>query len=215
MRAEPLKKRAVVFVDGQNLYYSVREAFGYTHPNYDVLALARAVCEKQGWDLKQIRFYTGIPQPSDNAFWNAFWAAKLLVMSRQGVVTFSRPLRYRNKIIRLPDGTEHSVLTGEEKGIDVRIAIDVIRMAHHREYDVALILSQDQDFSEVAKEIRAISLEQDRWIKIACAFPQSPTSINKRGIERTDCIVIDRATYDGCIDRRDYRPKREKGEDTP
>jgi len=46
MRAEPLKKRAVVFVDGQNLYYSVREAFGYTHPNYDVLALARAVCGK-------------------------------------------------------------------------------------------------------------------------------------------------------------------------
>jgi uncharacterized LabA/DUF88 family protein len=215
MRAEPLTKRTVVFVDGQNLYYSVREAFGYTYPNYDVLALARAVCEKQGWDLEQARFYTGIPQPSDNAFWNAFWAAKLLVMSRQGVVTFSRPLRYHNKIIRLPDGTEHSVLTGEEKGIDVRIAIDVIRMAHHREYDVALILSQDQDFSEVAKEIRAISLEQDRWIKIACAFPQSPTSINKRGIERTDCIVIDRTTYDGCIDRRDYRPKREKGEDTP
>jgi hypothetical protein len=37
---EPLEKRAVVFVDGQNLFYGVREAFGYTHPNYDVAALA-------------------------------------------------------------------------------------------------------------------------------------------------------------------------------
>lgn len=208
MRTEPADKRAVVFVDGQNLYFSVREAFGYTYPNYDVLALANAVCKKQGWGLKQTRFYTGIPQPSDNAFWNAFWAAKLLVMSRQGIVTFSRPLRYRNKVVRLPDGTEHAFLTGEEKGIDVRIAIDIIRMAHHREYDVAVIFSQDQDFSEVAKEIRAISVEQDRWIKIACAFPQSPTAMKTRGIERTDSVVIDRVTYDACIDRRDYRPKK-------
>jgi uncharacterized LabA/DUF88 family protein len=42
------------------------------------------------------------------------------------------------------------VLTGEEKGIDVRIALDVIAEAHRRAYDVALILSQDQDLSEVA-----------------------------------------------------------------
>jgi hypothetical protein len=48
---------------------------------------------------------------------------------------------------------------------------------------------------------------QNRWIKVASAFPSSPTSINRRGIERTDWIRIDRATYDACLDRRDYRPK--------
>jgi hypothetical protein len=110
--------------------------------------------------------------------------------------------------VRLPDGAEHIYLSGEEKGIDVRIAIDLIRMAHHGDYDVAVVLSQDQDLSEVASEIRAISREQDRWIKIASAFPVSPTSRNVRGIEKTDWIPIDRATYDACIDRRDYRPKK-------
>jgi hypothetical protein len=129
------------------------------------------------------------------------------MLGRQGVHTFSRPLRYRNRIVKLPDGTEHTFLAGEEKGIDVRIALDIIRMAHHEEYDVSLIFSQDQDLSEVAKEIRTIAQEQGRWIKIACAFPLSPTTRNKRGIDKTDWILIDRATYDACLDRRDYRIK--------
>jgi uncharacterized LabA/DUF88 family protein len=43
-------------------------------------------------------------------------------------------------------------LTAEEKGIDVRIAIDVIRLAHRNAYDVALLFSQDQDLSELCVE---------------------------------------------------------------
>jgi hypothetical protein len=126
-------------------------------------------------------------------------------MGRQGVHIFSRPLRYRNRMVTLPDGTQHTFLAGEEKGIDVRIAVDVIRLAHRRSYDVALILSQDQDLSEVAEEIRVIAKEQGRWIKIASAFPFSPTSRNPRGINKTDWIRVDRPTYDACLDRRDYR----------
>jgi hypothetical protein len=110
--------------------------------------------------------------------------------------------------VRLPDGTEHTYLAGEEKGIDVRIAIDVIRMAHGGQYDVALIFSQDQDLSEVAAEIRTIASEQQRWIKVACAFPLSPTTRNRRGINAADWLAIDRATYDACLDRRDYRPSQ-------
>jgi uncharacterized LabA/DUF88 family protein len=79
--------------------------------------------------------------------------AKLRVMSWQKIHIYSRPLRYRNRIVKLPDGTEHTFLAGEEKGIDVRMAIDIIRMAHRKEFDVALIFSQDQDLSEVAAEL--------------------------------------------------------------
>jgi uncharacterized LabA/DUF88 family protein len=210
MPFEPATKRTIAFLDGQNLYHSVRESFGYTYPNYDVLALSRTICQKKNWELIQARFYTGVPDKSDDPLWSEFWSHKLAMLGRQGVHTFSRSLRYRNRIIKLPDGTEHTFLAGEEKGIDVRIALDIIRMAHHEEYDVALIFSQDQDMSEVAKEIRTIAQEQGRWIKIACAFPLSPTTRNKRGIDKTDWILIDRATYDACLDRRDYRIKTEK-----
>ena len=205
MSSEPQVKRAVVFVDGQNLFHAAREAFGYTYPSYDVSALAKRVCIEQGWKLDQVRFYTGIPDAGDNPVWNRFWTRKLAVMGRQGVVVFSRPLRYRNRRVVLPDGTKYSVLTGEEKGVDVRITLDVIALAHRREYDVALVMSQDQDFSEVAEEIRVIAREQRRWIKIASAFPQSPVSRNRRGINKTDWIRIDRRLYDQCLDGRDYR----------
>ena len=194
-----------MFVDGQNLFHAARAAFDRTYPDYDVHALGRAICASNGWAPSEIRFYTGLPEPSDNARWYRFWMANLAAMGRQGVYVVSRPLRYRNQTVRLPDGTEHTVLVGEEKGIDVRIALDVIRLAHRREYDVAVVLSQDQDLAEVAEEIRVIAREQDRWIKIVSAFPWSPTSRNRRGIDKTDWIRIDRALYDACLDRRDYR----------
>lgn len=208
MASEPAVKRTVAFVDGQNLFYAAKIAFGYSFPNYDIRALVAAICQNQGWQLAGVRFYTGIPDASDNAFWNHFWTAKLAQMGRDNVTIFSRPLRYRNQTIRLPDGKTHTFLVGSEKGTDVRLAIDIIRLAHGGDFDVALVLSQDQDLSEVADEIRVIAKEQNRWIRIASAFPSSPASKNTKGIYRTDWIKIDRPTYDSCIDPRDYRPKK-------
>ena len=209
MPLEPAAKRAVVFIDGQNLYHAAKEAFGYSYPNYDAHAIASTTCSAQGWALKEVRFYTGVPDRSDNLHWHHFWSAKLLAMSRQGVTIYSRALRYRNKTIWLPGGGTHTLLVAEEKGTDVRIALDVIRLAHRGEYDVALVFSQDQDLSEAADEVRVIAREQRRWIKIASAFPDSPTRNYRRGIDKTDWIKIGRADYDACIDPRSYvrKPK--------
>jgi len=125
-----------------------------------------------------------LPDPEQDAQWHQFWSRKLGVMGRQGVHVFARPLSYRNKAFRLPDGSTHTFLAAEEKGVDVRMALDIVRMAHRREYDVALILSQDQDLSEVAAEIRSIAREQGRWIKIASAFPFSPVPSTGAGLTR-------------------------------
>jgi len=207
MPVEPPVKRVVAFVDGQNLFHAAREAFGYSFPNYDPLKLAETVCTAQGWALARVRFYTGVPSAQDDPRWNHFWNAKLAVLGTRNVVTFSRPLRYQNTRIKLPDGREHTVLVGHEKGVDIRLALDVVRLALDGAFDVALLFSQDQDLSEVADEIRQICRRYDRWIKAASAFPTSPTYRNRRGVDGTDWIRIDRATYDACIDPADYRPK--------
>ncbi|MDO8723859.1 MAG: NYN domain-containing protein [Syntrophales bacterium] len=207
MPEEPVVKRTCVFIDGQNLYWAARHAFGYHYPNYDPLLLAQAVTQSRNLNLDTIHFYTGLPDIRDNDFWNKFWTAKLAVMGSRGIVTYSRHLKYRNQTIRMPDGTETTVLVGQEKGIDIRIALDVVRMARQNKLDVALIFSQDQDLSEVVDEVRHISIQQNRWIKVACAFPVSPTSVNKRGINGADWIPIDRKIYDSCLDKNDYRPK--------
>ncbi len=159
----------------------------------------------QGWKLVETRFYTGIPDVRDNAFWNRFWAAKLALMGARGVHTLSRPLRYASRLIVLPDGRTVTARVGQEKGIDIRIALEVCRLTRENICDVALMFSQDQDLSEVVEEVRLTQRQQDRWIKLASAFPVSPTSRSTRGINGTDWIRIDRATYDACLDPNDYR----------
>jgi len=207
---EPSTKRVTAFFDAQNLFYASKYAFGHKWPNYDPKALASGICLDRGWELKNIYFYTGVPSAQANHFWNHFWTAKLAVMGTRGIKTFSRGLKYRNQTVLLGDGTTTTVLVGQEKGIDVRLALDVVRLAREDQYDVGLILSQDQDLSEAADEVRSISVDQDRWIKIACAYPASPTYKNNRGINGTDWIKIERSLYDACIDPNDYRPKRKK-----
>lgn len=207
MAREPEQIRAITFFDGQNLFHCAKAAFGYLYPNYDPTALSKAICASKGWNCVQVRFYTGVPDAADNAFWNHFWVAKGAQMGREGVHVFTRPLRYRNKRVKLPDGSFHTFLDGDEKGIDVRIALDVIRLAHENAYDAAILFCRDQDLSEVAEEIRVIARERNRWIKIASAYPFSPAA-RHRGIDKTDWIKIERATYDACLDGRDYRPKR-------
>ena len=206
MPVEPENKRTFVFFDGQNLFYAAKEAFGYSYPNYDPKLLAENICTSKNWDITKIYFYTGVPSFVDNPFWNHFWTAKMAVMGTRGIQTFSRPLRYRNKTITLSDGTLAAVPVGQEKGIDARIALDIVRFALEGTYDVALIFSQDQDLSEAVKDVKKISCLQNRWIKCACAFPISPTVPKTRGINGTDWIRISKTIYDVCIDPGNYRP---------
>ena len=87
-----------------------------------------------------------------------------------------------------------------EKGIDLRIAIDVMTLAFRKVYDVALVFSQDQDLSEVARELRDIASKQNRWIKMASAYPVGSGTDNARGINGADWIRIDQGIYDSCLD---------------
>jgi uncharacterized LabA/DUF88 family protein len=192
----PPDPHAIAFFDGQNLYHCAKEAFGYEYPNYEVRKLAEAVCKARGWKLTQVRFYTGVPPKERNLWWHEYWAKKKLRMSRSSVEVYTRPLRYTPEL--LEDGNTRYI--PREKGIDVRIAIDVMTLAFKKAYDVALVFSQDQDLHEVAREIRDFALKQNRWIKMASAYPVGDGTANARGINDTDWIVIDKATYDACLD---------------
>src|SRR5262249_50063788 len=87
MAREPAEIRAITFFDGQNLFHCAKAAFG--HPNYDPVALSNAACVSKGWRCAQVRFYTGVPDAADNAFWNHFWVAKGAQMGRTCVPALS------------------------------------------------------------------------------------------------------------------------------
>ena len=194
--ASPAAPRAVAFIDGQNLFHSAREAFGYRYPNYDPGQLATEVCQLKGWNLTQTRFYTGVPSRNRDVKWHEFWKRKALRMNRAGVHVETRPLRYTREL--LEDGTYAHI--GREKGIDVRIAIDVMKLSNRKQFDVCLLFSQDQDLAELVPEIRDAARRQGRWIKLACAYPIGPSTRNRQGIRNTDWIRVERALYDRCLD---------------
>jgi hypothetical protein len=90
----------------------------------------------------------------------------------------------------------------------LRLALDIVRLARQGQYDVAVIFSQDQDLFEVVGEVREIAQSANRWIKLVCSFPVGERATSRTGIRGTDWIGIDEATYNSCIDPRDYRPRR-------
>jgi hypothetical protein len=186
------------------------ESFGYTYPNYDVQALAYRVCRNKGWVLAETRFYTGVPPIEEDPFWHHFWAAKLAQMSRTMIVVFRRPLRYAVVEVKIPGHAPQQAKKAREKGIDVRIALDMVRAARENRGNILLVFSQDQDLSEAVDEVKEISRSGRFHIRVASAFPYSPTSKSRRGIEKTDWIQIDKATYDACIDHADYRLPRDQ-----
>jgi hypothetical protein len=206
MGSESGVKYAMAFIDGQNLYQHAKAAFGHHHPNFDPVKLHAAVCASHGWAPNLVRFYTGIPGHIESPMWAAYWAKRVLMLKRAGVHVTTRPLRYRTKVAYNAQGVEETLRVAQEKGIDTRLVIDIVSTARTRQWDVAVIYSQDQDLAEVVDEVRAIGREQGRELMICCPFPDGPNATSRRGIDRCQWFKMDQAFYDACLDPTDYRP---------
>ena len=207
LAAEPAIKYAVAFFDGQKLCQHAMAAFGHYHPNYDPIKLHKAVCDANGWLPNAVRFYTGVPDAIHEPMWAPTWSNRILAMKRAGIITTTRPIRYRTSEVEVA-GVRETVVTPQEKGIDVRIALDIVSRAITGQFNVAVIYSQDQDLSEVVEEVRGISIRENRWLKVVSAFPSGPNASSKRGINGTEWYKIDEAAYNACLDPRDYRPRK-------
>ena len=205
MTEEP--KHAIAFFDGQNLYRHAKEAFGHNHPNYDLIKLFDAICQDKGLVNRGVRFYTGIPDARRDPFWHAYWANRFLAMRRAGIVVESRPLKYRQHSFGQADGSIMEKCIAQEKGIDLRLGLDVVRLAREGQLDVAVIFSQDQDLAEVVNEVNSIARDTGKRIEVVSAFPDGPNATFRRGLKGAQWYRMSQAFYDACLDRRDYRPK--------
>ncbi|MCP8938879.1 NYN domain-containing protein [Alsobacter sp. SYSU M60028] len=197
----------MAFFDVQNLFRHAKDAFGHHHPNFDPLKLHARVCELKGWRPTLVRYYTGIPSAVEDPKWHGYWSNRILALKRAGVHVTTRPLRYRHLPPSKAGDTPQNIKIAQEKGIDLRLALDLVALARKRNFDVAVIYSQDQDLAEVVEEILEIGKEQERRIVLASAFPAGPRATSGRGIDRTEWIKITQNEYDACLDPRDFRPR--------
>ena len=193
--------RTIVLIDGQNLYHLARRAWAsgpsspYAWPSYDVEKLARVLVSKTaGRTNEETRFYTGVPDPGAGPtafFWHGFWSNKIRYLRSRGIFVYR--------------GTVNA--GGQEKGVDVSLALDLVRATYNRRYEAAIIVSQDWDFGPAVRLAKEIARSQGRRLEFESCFPVGPGSVSRRGIPGTVWVPIDQATYDACRDPRDYRAR--------
>lgn len=199
--------RTYAFIDGMNLFNGAKRCFGYNHPNCDYAKLVNAVVNMEhGRQLERASLYVGVPKAVDDADKNGWWNRKLAATGRTGVHVERRNLKRRELTITLEGIVyfTHTVLRLQEKGIDLKLGLDLVRCAREKAYDVAILFSQDGDLVEAVEEVHRVAVEQNRWIQVECAYPYTPTG-DCRPINRTVTRQITRAIYDACIDPTDYR----------
>lgn len=194
--------RVRVFVDGQNLFNSAKTAFGHTTPNYDIINLSEAIADAHGCYLDGCNFYTGVPSPEVDERWFNFWTRKLADMSRSGVSTFSPPLRYLTVAETLPDGTTRAKLVGREKGVDLRLGLDIVKAALSGQCSRIVVVSRDNDLCEAVKDALLIANDQRRELRVFSAFPVSERC-NHYGIRGTESMPLDADFYNRHLEQRE------------
>lgn len=198
--------RVVLFIDAQNLYKGARDAFGVRDANDKIdepftfgqvhpIELGNLICLRpppgDTRALHQVRVYTGRPDSSKQPVGYGATLAQCAVWEKAGVVVTWRTLRYPQE---WPDAKP------EEKGIDVALAIDVVRLAIDGEYDVGIVCSTDTDLRP------ALEYVYNKFIGNPRVEVMSWTGSRRLSVPHLNiwCHHLNRADFDAVSDPTDY-----------
>lgn len=143
-------KKVIVFIDGGNFYFKLKEMSQKLDRRYSLLDFRfKDFCK---WltgenELVEIRYYLGAMKRENNNE-----KSEIMYANQQKLF---RKLQNQNisiilgQLIRHPDKTYH------EKGVDVRLAVEMIRFAREDKYDIAYLISSDTDLVPAVEEVRA------------------------------------------------------------
>ena len=68
---------------------------------------------------------------------------------------------------------------GQEKDVDVSLALDLVRATYDREYETAIIVSQDWDFGPAVRLAKEIAQAQGRRLVFESFFQVGPPNLTK------------------------------------
>jgi uncharacterized LabA/DUF88 family protein len=152
-------KRAIVFVDGSNWYHKLKRLLsanraaseGNVKPpvDFDLRAFVKEMTSPD--ELTDIRYYIGKVQRI-----RGDEKSELLYANQQRLIAFLQKQQIQlgfGNLISYPDGSYH------EKGVDILLAVEMIRLGLENKYDIAYLLSSDTDLVPVVDECRRIGRE--------------------------------------------------------
>ncbi|OGZ24255.1 MAG: hypothetical protein A2896_00190 [Candidatus Nealsonbacteria bacterium RIFCSPLOWO2_01_FULL_43_32] len=145
-----MNKIAFVFIDGGNFYFKLKELASELDGKHSLIDFNfRGFSE---WlvkpnELSEVRYYLGIvKRERNNSKSEKLYADQQRLIGKlqqQNInITFGH-------VIRHPDKTHH------EKGVDVRLAVEMIRFARENKYDIAYLVSSDTDLVAAVEEVQA------------------------------------------------------------
>jgi uncharacterized LabA/DUF88 family protein len=119
-------------------YEQYRRGTSRSLAHIDPLRLADLVVKRRRFasELTNVRVYRGYPDPSREPIAAQANDRQAMRWAADGAVVIRRPLRY-------PPGWP--TVRPLEKGVDVALAIDFVRLALERAYDVGILVSRDTD----------------------------------------------------------------------
>jgi hypothetical protein len=141
--------------------------------------------------LEHVRVYRGRPEPdrqAKSATANDRQTTEWTRSSKLSVIR--RPLRYPSNWPDSPPG---------EKGIDVAIAVDIVRLAMEKAYDAAILVSSDADLLpaiETLHDLRLAHLETASW--------RGAYRIRLSGGKLPWCHQLSEQDYQSVMDLTDY-----------
>ncbi|HEY4520209.1 MAG TPA: NYN domain-containing protein [Candidatus Paceibacterota bacterium] len=157
-------KRTFVFIDGSNFYYRIKNiADFYAKETRQEFSLSRfkfkefCIWLTKANDLQEIHYYVGqVKRPGAHSK-NSEKVEKMY-SDQQRLVGYLQSNGIEIKFGKLMKdlgrpGSYH------EKGVDVQIAVEMIRFARQDKYDVAYLISSDTDLVPAVQEVRDLGKE--------------------------------------------------------
>ncbi len=144
-------ERVMIFIDGNNLYHSLKHVIGRT--NLDFEKFSRKLANNR--HLIRTYYYNAPLNRDDDE--EKHRLQQSFFDSLDSVPYFTKKFgRLEKRLVRqtLPDGTYISVPTYVEKGVDTHIVIDMLTFAFKDTYDTAILVSGDEDFVVLVERIK-------------------------------------------------------------
>jgi len=143
-------KRTIVFIDGSNFYFRLKDLtsqfdgkFGLL--DFDFRKFAEWLVRSD--DLIEVHYYVGaIRRQKNNKKSEEMYADQQRLL---------RKLQSQNIIVTLGQLIQHPDKTYHEKGVDVRLAVEMIRFAREDKYDIAYLISSDTDLVAAIEEVQS------------------------------------------------------------
>ena len=168
------KEKIVVFIDGSNLYHDLVKNFGKAKLDFKAFADFLAGKNK----LVQVYYYNAPLNQKDNP--SAYQSQQRFFSSLGKIPRFEVKLGRLEKRPKSPP---------VEKGVDVRMAVDIVTHAYSNIYDIGIVVSGDADF------VPAIKAAQDFGKKMVnVCFPKTKSFHLNQVCNET--ITIDKEAFD-------------------